>query len=163
MPLGIDITQILLHLFTVVLLFGGMYILLFAPVKKFMSQREEHYKLMDQQAMDMLMDAEEKKKTYETKLAGVDEEIALNRRQAAEELIEYREKMAEQFREESEQMMEQAKAEAEARKRQIVDGAKDDVKEMITEATGKILSDDSQSKLLDVFLDEAERSVANGQ
>ena len=42
MPLGIDITQILLHMFNVVILFGGMYIILYSPVKKFMKQREEH-------------------------------------------------------------------------------------------------------------------------
>ncbi|MCR5451112.1 MAG: ATP synthase F0 subunit B [Lachnospiraceae bacterium] len=163
MPLGIDITQILLHLFNVVLLFGGLYILLFAPVKKFMAKREEYYKNMDDEAKSTLSEAEEKKELYETKLANIDEEIAINRKQAAEELIEYREKMAEQFRMESEAMMDQAKEEAEAQRKQIVDSAKDDVKNMITEATGKILSDDSQSKLLDVFLDEAERSVANGK
>lgn len=163
MPLGIDFTQIFLHLFNVVLLFGGLYILLFAPVKKFMDQRREHYEIMDEQATSMLTDAETKKREYEQRLANVEEEIAINRKQASEELIEYREKMAKQFREESELMMAKATEEAEARRRQIVDEAKDDVKEMITEATGKILSDDSQSKLFDVFLDEAERSVADGE
>ena len=44
MPLGIDFAQIFLHLFNVVILFGGLYFILYSPVKKFMDKREEYYK-----------------------------------------------------------------------------------------------------------------------
>ena len=43
MPLGIDFTQILLHFFNVIILFVGLYILLYAPVKAFMQKRSDYY------------------------------------------------------------------------------------------------------------------------
>ena len=38
-PLNIDWQQILLHLFNFVLLAGGLYFLLYAPVRNFMEKR----------------------------------------------------------------------------------------------------------------------------
>ena len=58
MPLGIDLLQVLLHAFNVVILFGGMYILLYSPVKKFMDKREEYYAGLDKQAKDRLSEAD---------------------------------------------------------------------------------------------------------
>ena len=42
MPLNIDWQQILLHALNFVILVGGLYFLLFNPVKKFMAKREEY-------------------------------------------------------------------------------------------------------------------------
>ena len=39
-PLNIDWQQILLHLFNFAILAGGLYLLLYKPVKRFMEQRE---------------------------------------------------------------------------------------------------------------------------
>ena len=39
LPLNIDFQQILLHMLNIVLLFGGLYLLLYKPVKKFMDER----------------------------------------------------------------------------------------------------------------------------
>ena len=41
LPLNIDWQQILLHALNLVILVGGLYALLFKPVKKFMDQRAE--------------------------------------------------------------------------------------------------------------------------
>ena len=38
-PLNIDWQQILLHLFNFLILFGGLYLLLYRPVKAFMDKR----------------------------------------------------------------------------------------------------------------------------
>ena len=40
MPLNIDWQQILLHLLNFAILAGGLYFLLYAPVKSFMAKRE---------------------------------------------------------------------------------------------------------------------------
>ena len=45
MPLNIDFQQVLLHMLNFVILFGGMYFILYGPVKKFMDARTEEYKL----------------------------------------------------------------------------------------------------------------------
>ena len=42
-PLNIDWQQILLHLFNFAILAGGLYLLLYRPVKQFMERRQTHY------------------------------------------------------------------------------------------------------------------------
>lgn len=49
-PLNIDWQQILLHLLNFVILFAGLYLLLYKPVKAFMQKRREHYEKMDKDA-----------------------------------------------------------------------------------------------------------------
>ena len=59
-PLNIDWQQILLHLFNFSILVGGLYLLLFKPVKNFMDKRAKHYQDMETAA------AEREKATAET-------------------------------------------------------------------------------------------------
>ena len=56
-PLNIDWQQILLHLFNFAILAGGLYLLLYRPVKDFMKKREEHYQSMDEAAERARADA----------------------------------------------------------------------------------------------------------
>ena len=51
LPLNIDWQQILLHALNLVILVGGLYALLFKPVKKFMDQRAENYQKMKADAV----------------------------------------------------------------------------------------------------------------
>ena len=53
-PLNIDWHQILMHLFNFALLAGGLYLLLYQPVKRFMEKRAAHYKEMDDAANEKL-------------------------------------------------------------------------------------------------------------
>lgn len=57
-PLNIDWQQILLHVLNFVILFGGLYFLLYKPVKNFMAKREAHYAEMAQKAQSELDSAE---------------------------------------------------------------------------------------------------------
>ena len=59
LPLNIDLQQIFLHMLNFVILAGGLYFILYSPVKKFMDQREAHYAEMDQAAADKLAEVEE--------------------------------------------------------------------------------------------------------
>ena len=43
-PLNIDFQQILLHLLNFAILGGGLYLLLYKPVKQFMEKREAYYR-----------------------------------------------------------------------------------------------------------------------
>ena len=49
-PLNLDWQQILLHLFNFVILAGGLYFLLYKPVKKFMDNRTAYYQTLDANA-----------------------------------------------------------------------------------------------------------------
>ena len=57
-PLNIDWQQILLHLFNFSILVGGLYLLLFKPVKSFMEKREKHYADMEAAAVAREKDTE---------------------------------------------------------------------------------------------------------
>ena len=63
-PLNIDWQQILLHLFNFLILFGGLYLLLYRPVKAFMDKRTAYYADMDAEAKRKLADAERQEKQY---------------------------------------------------------------------------------------------------
>ena len=68
MPLNIDFQQICLHLLNFAILFTGLYLILYKPVKDFMNKRQEHYKDMEKKADDNKAEAEELKKSYEERI-----------------------------------------------------------------------------------------------
>ena len=63
-PLNVDWQQILLHLFNFIILAGGLWLLLYKPVKNFMAKREAYYKDMDKAATDKLAAAEAEQQKY---------------------------------------------------------------------------------------------------
>ena len=74
-PLNIDWQQILLHWLNLAILIGGLYFLLFKPVKNFMQKREDHYKEIEAQAKKKLDDAEKIHAEYRQKLDNVEDEL----------------------------------------------------------------------------------------
>ena len=90
MPLGIDFAQIFLHLFNVVILFGGLYFLLYSPVKAFMKKREDYYKGLDEEANRKLSEADAKNAEYDEKIGQLDAELAAKREEAEKELQQMR-------------------------------------------------------------------------
>ncbi|MBR1692087.1 MAG: ATP synthase F0 subunit B [Lachnospiraceae bacterium] len=162
MPLGIDFLQIFLHLFNVVILFGGLYVLLYAPVKSFMQKREEHYKEMEEQAKSRLADADKLKEDYENKLRDAWQEIAAQKKKAAAELEETRQRRAREAKQEAQRIIEDARKDAEKMRSDIVDDARRDISGMIGEVAEKLLLEGAQGSVYDAFLDDVERSTANG-
>ena len=158
MPLGIDFTQIFLHMFNVVLLFGGLYIILYAPVKKIMQDRENHYKEMDESAKNKLAEAEQKNAEYEEKLKNVEVEISQQKKKASMDIATMRSNAEAEAKEAASKIIEDAKKDAENQRRAIVESAKKDITEMVEEATRKVVLAGSTSEAYDMFLDNAERS-----
>lgn len=89
-PLNIDWQQILLHLFNFAILAGGLYLLLYRPVKQFMEQREAAY----QKSHDAAQAAEERARQleadYASRMAETDAAVARKRAEAEQELEELR-------------------------------------------------------------------------
>lgn len=160
MPLGIDFLQIFLHLFNVVLLFGGLYILLYSPVLDFMKKREDHYAKMDEEAKECLDDAQKMKGEYEEKLKSVEDEISRERAEAAASLEEYRAGRMREAEAEAKEMLVKAKEEGRRQRDLIVSDAKEDISKLIEEAAQKIMLGESTEHIYDAFLDEAERGEA---
>ena len=84
-PLNIDWQQILLHFFNFSILVGGLYLLLFKPVKDFMAKREQHYQAIDDDAAAKLREAEEKVRSADERVAALDNELTAQRESAAKE------------------------------------------------------------------------------
>lgn len=158
MPLGIDLTQILLHMFNVVILFGGLYVIIYAPVKKIMQQREEHYKEMDETAQKILAEAEQKNAEYEEKLKNVDSEISQQKKKASMDIATMRSNAEAEAKETAAKIIEDAKKDAENQRNAIVESAKKDITAMVEDATRKVVLAGNTSEAYDMFLDNAERS-----
>ena len=84
-PLNIDWQQILLHFFNFSILVGGLYLLLFKPVKDFMAKREQHYQAIDDDAAAKQREAAEKVRSADERVAALDNELTAQRESAAKE------------------------------------------------------------------------------
>ena len=159
MPLGIDFAQVLLHFLNVVILFVGLYVLLYAPVKKFMDDRAAQYKKRDEKSREKLAEAEKIKAEYEEKLRRAEEEIAAQRKTAAEEIAADRKQVQETAKAEAKQIVEDAKRSATDQRLKIVRSAKEDITRMIEEATRKVMDGDNSGDPYEDFLREMERKA----
>ena len=121
MPLNIDWQQILLHLFNFAILVGGLYLLLYNPVKKFIKKREEHYVQVDQEAEGKRQEAAELAEQHRVRLQEVDKEIALKKAEAQKEIDSMREEQLAEAQKQAEAILGQAKAAAEQERQEIMD------------------------------------------
>ena len=119
--LGIDIQQILLHLLNFVILFTGLYVLLYGPVKKFMDKRAEDYKKMDDEAEEKLENAKKLESEYNEKISAADVEIADMKKKASVEISEARDNQMASAKEEADAIIEAAKKSAEREKEEILE------------------------------------------
>ncbi len=163
LPLNIDFQQILLHLANFAILFFGLYILLYKPVKDFMDKRQAHYKSLDDEANDKLAGAKEKEEEYLNKLNSVDEEIDKKKKEAAAELDTMRVEKEKEAKEKADKIVEDARKEAESVRANIINSASKDITDMVSQAAEKIFMSDDIEKAYDVFLEDAERSVKDGE
>ena len=113
MPLNIDLQQILLHWMNLAILVGGLYFILFKPVKQFIEKREAHYRERDEQAQAKLAEAERIKSEYQAKLDGADEEIRQSRAKVQLAVQQTAEEQLNQAKAQAQQILTHARAEAE--------------------------------------------------
>ena len=142
MPLNIDLQQILLHWMNLVILVGGLYFILFKPVKAFMEKREAYFREKDEQA--------------EAKLDAADEEIRQARikaQQASQQAVE--EQLA-QAKAQAQQLLVHARTEAEHDREQILRSSQRELRKLATEATKKLAMEKDP---FDQFLDLAEEGA----
>lgn len=84
-PLNIDWQQILLHLFNFSILVGGLYLLLFKPVKNFMDKRAKHYADMESAAVEREKNTAALEASMQQRQAALDAELDEKRAAAARE------------------------------------------------------------------------------
>ena len=155
MPLNIDFQQILLHLLNFVILFARLYFFLYGPVKKFMDDRTEQYKRMDEKARKDAEDAASAKSEYETRLAEVGKEIDKEKKAARRSIAEQTEKSLYAAKREAERIIDQANKKAETDRERIIEQAGEDIADMVADATEKLVLKSSASESYDSFLEAA--------
>ena len=161
-PLNIDWQQILLHLFNFVLLAGGLYLLLYRPVKKFMEQREEHYRGIHEQARQAEEQAQRLMAEYQTKLAQVDEAMAQRRTAAEQELEQLRTRQLAQARQEAEAILDKAREGARREREELLARTSRELMDAVASAAEKIALG-AEGDPYEQFLNLAERRDAHEQ
>lgn len=161
-PLNIDWQQILLHLFNFAILAGGLYLLLYRPVKKFMEQRQNHYESMYQQAQQDREQAEKLKAEYEDKLSQVETAITQRKAEAEQELSQLRSQRVAEAKQEAEAILAKARENAKREQEELVSSASKELVDMAVTAAEKIaLGADGDP--YEQFLNLAERRTSHEQ
>ncbi len=155
MPLNIDWQQILLHWMNLAILVGGMYFLLFQPVKRFMEQREAHYRELERQAADKLAEAERLKADCQAKLEQADEEIHQERLKTQQAAAQAAQERIDQAEEQARHILSKAKAEAQQRKEHALQESQKEMRELAAKAAKKLAAQPG-ADFYDQFLDLTE-------
>lgn len=141
MPLNIDIQQILLHLFNLVLLFGILYLLLYKPVHDFMDKREEEYRKRDEKTKGALSDAEKLKAEYEEKVARAEKENAETRASISAAAESDRERIITDAHEKASKIIDDARVKAQSEHDRLIARAQTEITEYVSKAAAKIVMD----------------------
>ena len=149
-PLNIDWQQIILHLLNFAILAGGLYFLLYRPVRKFMDQREEHYRQMENEAQQRLDQAKATEEEYRQQLKQADEEIRQEKAQAQQTM----KRAAQQRMDEA--ILATAREAAERYHDKAVQDTQKELQELAVTAAEKLVLQ-SDGDALDQFLNAAER------
>lgn len=160
MPLNIDLQQILLHWMNLAILVGGLYFILFKPVKQFMEKREAYYRERDEQAEAKLAQAERIKAEAQAKLDGADEEIRQARAKAQQSVQQSAEEQLAQAKAQAQQLLVHARAEAEHDRDQILRSSQRELRRLAAAATKKMAMGQDP---FDQFLDLAEEGTGNDE
>lgn len=144
-PLNIDWQQILLHLFNFCLLGGGLYFLLYKPVKDFMDKRAAYYQEMDDAAKMHLEEAKQLENEYQNRLQQVDAEIEEKKAEAALKLEEQMNASLEEVKKQKEKIIADAQGMAQNEKKKMLMEAREEIVKLALAATKKILNNEEVS------------------
>lgn len=139
MPLNINWQQILLHIFNFVILAGGLYFLLYKPVKAFMDKRTEEYRKLEETAAQKLADAEALEKEYALRLESAEKEIAEKMAEAAANAEKSAEEKINQAKKQHEKIIAEAKEAAERQKKRTLEETREEIIELAAGMAERIL------------------------
>ena len=138
-PLNIDILQVLLHMLNFVILFGGLTLLLFVPVCKFLDERKAYYEELEGKIAKGAESNAAIRIEYEEKMKATDLEIAEKKKNCEKEISELTTKCLKEAREKANAIVLAAEREGEARKEHILESAQTEIGELVLSTTQKLL------------------------
>lgn len=159
-PLNIDWQQILLHLFNFAILMGGLYFILYKPVKNFMAKREEYYKELDNKTNGALKDAEKLKADYAEKLERAEETIRNQKNEAQRAATQAAQEQIDEAKAQADKIIANARIQAQRSKEKIIEDSGEEIKALAIKAAEKLIIS-SSSEAMDKFLDQTEEEQSN--
>ena len=135
------------------ILTGGLYFLLYQPVKTFLAKREEYYRDLDRQAQDKLARAEQLQADYQKKLDGAEEEIHQARAKAQQSLQQSVQEQLDQAQAQAQLIVTRAHADAERTREQALYDSQQDIRRLAETAAKRLALHEDP---FDQFLDLAE-------
>ena len=161
-PLNIDWQQILLHFFNFSILTGGLYLLLFKPVKDFMDKRKQTYAQMDAEARQTREEARQLKAQAEERLTRLDKELADKRSAADQEAALYARQQLQAAQQQAEKLLSDARAQAEQEGKRILAQANRDAVSIVEGAMDKLVAQQT-GQAYDAFLTAAKEESDHEQ
>lgn len=155
-PLNIDFQQILLHLLNFAILGGGLYLLLYKPVKQFMEKRDAFYQQEHDSAAQDRAQAEEYKKDCEAKLQNLETELQQKRADAQQEIDQYRQAQRKEAQAQADQLVADAHAAAQREHDKLLAQSQQEIRDLAMTATEKLLLQQQDGDPYDQFLNKAE-------
>ncbi|MBP5256221.1 MAG: ATP synthase F0 subunit B [Clostridia bacterium] len=167
MPLNIDIVQVLLHMLNVVILVGGLWLILFKPVKKFTEDRKKHFEEAEEALRKQSAENEKIRVGLEEREAAFGQEMISVRRNAEKDAADAAKAYIDSAKAEAASIIERAEQSAEKRKEHILDSAQTEINELVIGAAQKLLGESASPErtreLYDEFLTQAERTLPRQQ
>lgn len=161
-PLNIDWQQILLHLFNFAILGGGLYLLLYRPVKQFMERRQTHYEDLYRQAEQDRARAERLREEYQARLDQADAAIARKKADAEKELNALLSQRIDEAKQQAEEILAKAREGADREEREMVSKASRELVGIAVTAAEKIALG-AEGDPYEQFLNLAERRASHEQ
>lgn len=157
MPLNIDWQQILLHLFNFIILFAVLYFLLYKPVKQFMDKRTEYYSKLDEEAKLNFEESKKAKEEYLERLSLADNEISARKEKARKDIEETNAIKIRQAEDQAAKIIADAQQSLSTEREKMLQSAQNEILDMVTTATEKIVLKSGTSESYEQFLSAVER------
>ena len=154
-PLNIDWQQILLHLFNFSILVGGLYLLLFKPVKDFMDKRVKHYADMESAAQEREKHTADLEAAMKQREAAFDAELEEKRAAAAKEAEAFAQQQRAAAQQQADKLLAAARENAENDRKKIVAEANREAVSIAEDAMEKLLAAQT-ARAYDSFVNAAE-------
>lgn len=165
MPLNIDPVQILLHLLNFVILAGGLTLLLYRPVCRFLDERRAYFERLAAENAEKAAENERLLSAYTEKMAHAQAEADELRAAAEKESAAAARVCLESAQKKADALIAAAEKEAVERKEHILDSVQTEIGELVLSATQKLLSEtvtpERNSELYDEFIRLADKTVSD--
>ena len=162
LPLNIDLQQIFLHMLNFVILAGGLYFILYSPVKKFMDQRAARYAEMDAAAAQKLAEAEKLAAGHQAQLDKLEDELRERRAESQKIAQAAAQQQLDRAQQQADQIIAAARKNAESIRAKALADSQKELKELAMAVAEKLALSSSRDAF-DEFLNLAEEGDQHEQ